>query len=43
MAFKKLTLSIVPAGSNDVFSTRDRAFTDVSPVFPGSTAAYDAW
>ena len=42
-SFEGLTLSIVLAGSDDVLSTRDRAFTEVSPVFPGSTAAYEAW
>jgi hypothetical protein len=34
-------LSIVAAGSDDVWSTRDNALTDVSPELVGSTAAND--
>lgn len=35
------TLSTVAAGKDDVWSTRDRALTDVSPELVGSTAAND--
>lgn len=34
---------MVLAGSPEVLKTRDRAFTDVSPVLAASTAAYERW
>lgn len=43
--FKKSTHLVNCASRKqyDVFSTRYWAFTNVPPVFPGSTAAYEAW